>query len=114
MSESMFLSSGHDNTVRLWDVRVAEHQRLLKDVHFGQLTWLQKYSPNVFATACQDGLVNVSEMLLHMSCLSLTYMFVTVLGYAQDDADQAGHSAVARLNKLTAVRQETLVHARSI
>lgn len=25
MSENTFLSSGHDNTVRLWDVRLQEH-----------------------------------------------------------------------------------------
>jgi len=40
MSENTFLTSGYDNTVRLWDVRVQEHQRLLEDPNFGRVTCL--------------------------------------------------------------------------
>lgn len=62
MTENTFLSSGHDNSVRLWDVRAAEHQRLLKDSNFGKVTCLQKYTNSVFASANNDGLVNFWDM----------------------------------------------------
>ena len=60
MSETAFLSSGYDNTVRLWDIRAKEHQRILNEAHFGKVTWLQKYNQSIFASACNDGIVNVS------------------------------------------------------
>ena len=58
MSESTFLSSGYDNSVRLWDVRAQEPITLLKDANIGKVTWLKKYNQSIFASACKDGLIN--------------------------------------------------------
>ena len=72
MSENCFISSGHNNSVRLWDVKAKDHQRLLQDPNFGKVTWLQKYNSTIFASACNDGLVNVSKV----NTLSNPFLFV--------------------------------------
>ena len=69
LSENTFLSSGYDNSVRLWDIRQRDWLKNFQDlnqrsIQSGKITWMQKYNTDTFAIASNDGLVNVSSSIL--------------------------------------------------
>jgi len=60
LSENTFLSGGFNRTVRLWDVRQRrESLKLFTDVSYGKVTALEKFNEEIFASAAEDGMVNI-------------------------------------------------------
>lgn len=60
LGPTTFLTSGLDKGVRLWDLRQKYHVIFFENIHYDQINSLEKISPTVFATASNDGNLNVS------------------------------------------------------
>ena len=62
LSENTFLSGGFDGSVRLWDIRRQESLTLFKEISYGKVTQIRKFSPEIFAVASDNGCVNFWEI----------------------------------------------------
>ena len=62
--KNLFISSGFNRSISVWDTRQTQPILFFKDIHYDQITSVDKFSQEIFASASNDGYVNVSIVFL--------------------------------------------------
>ena len=58
--KNLFISSGFNRSISVWDTRQTQPILFFKDIHYDQITSVDKFNEEIFASASNDGYVNVS------------------------------------------------------
>lgn len=80
MSPTAFLTSGVDRGVRLWDLRQKDPLLFFETIHYDKITSIETLSSTVFATASDDGNLNVR--------LRSAYLLSIDLGFANGEVTE--------------------------
>ena len=59
---NLFISSGFNRSISVWDTRQTQPILFFKDIHYDQITSVDKFSQEIFASASDDGYVNIWDL----------------------------------------------------
>jgi len=60
--KNLFISSGFNRSISVWDTRQTQPILFFKDIHYDQITSVDKFSQEIFASASDDGFVNIWDL----------------------------------------------------
>ena len=58
--QNLFISSALNRSISVWDTRQPQPILFFKDIHYDTITSVDKFNQQIFASASDDGYVNVS------------------------------------------------------
>ena len=60
--QNLFISSGLNRSISVWDTRHPQPVLFFKDIHYDTITSIDKFNEQIFASASDDGYVNVWDL----------------------------------------------------
>lgn len=96
--KNLFISSGFNRSISVWDTRQTQPILFFKDIHYDKISAIDKFNTEIFASASEDGFVNVSATLVS----NLEFI---VVGPEDGRVHQAAEGGLERTDQLNQVRQ---------
>ena len=66
--QNLFISSALNRSISVWDTRQPQPILFFKDIHYDTITSVDKFNQQIFASASDDGYVNVSFFISKHFC----------------------------------------------
>uniref|UniRef100_A0A7S3CQX4 Uncharacterized protein n=1 Tax=Strombidium rassoulzadegani TaxID=1082188 RepID=A0A7S3CQX4_9SPIT len=60
--QNLFISSGFNRSISVWDTRQSQPILFFKDIHYDTITSIDKFNSQIFASASDDGFVNIWDL----------------------------------------------------
>ena len=60
--KNLFISSGLNRSISVWDTRQTQPILFFKDIHYDTITSIDNYNEEIFASASDDGYVNIWDL----------------------------------------------------
>jgi len=126
---NLFISSGNNRNISVWDTRQEKPLTYFKDIHYDTITSLSKLSENIFASSSLDGFINIWDLRIAdinkqlksennepISCIKFvgqnTPNYNSINSMNSSPSDQT-HLLVAHSNKLSVLSQNDNFTKRS-